>query len=504
MHNSENKCCKPMIRKYRACVSLSGNLVDVLDVHDKIVATFALSIKFGKVALEEKISHSLIVIPVDGDAESFSPFEYDYDSNSISTVIMKTDGTSQKFCATLEDLMALDTYVFTSKKKCDHHNDKFNDKCDKHCHCGDVNFKPSDKPLVDPYVTRSELLEEAKIRRQNDIEIRDMIGESKNDNISVCGQIEKLSSALHDEINRSKFEDKCAKERLDLMSDEFAVHKRQAGLNDAEVRKMITKESEVRGDACSELYRLVNLLQSDDLSLRAKIDETYKEIRKEGSISRSSDRDLQSAINREEEERIAGDKNLNNLIKIEETKRFEAVKGVNDNVEIETKRAKIAEEEIRQDIHRHVDAAKHKDAELLKKIEECDKKYQPIGEYVTLESKGIVLENANGLHIQGDSGDVEVVKLTQDDAIVVGDENVELKLRGTLGSQLTYNGEEVVLKKDLPTDHATQESVSKLQEQIQDLQEQLQTQIGMCNELEKKYDTLKDWIYAVEQLVKSN
>lgn len=532
MHNFEdNKCWKPMLRKYRASVSLSGNVVDVLDVHNQVVASFCLSIKFGKVALEEQISHSLIMIPVEGDAESFSPFTYDPEDNTIRTTIMKTNGESQVFVANINDLMEVKNEVWDGcgDKHCHkpnhkpefdkpHHKPGFDKPCDdldpdfsypkppcddkiefepEHCH------KPSHKPFVDPYVTRSELMEESKKRKMSDLKIRDIIGENKEDKKSIFGHIDSLTSGLNSEVERSRFEDKVQKERLDKVEHEFDSLRRHHGMSDNELRNMLKKESDTRSEGYSELFRLINLLQADDSHIREKIERHEANLRKETQILRSEDRDLHAKISEESEERVREDKKITELIRYEETARHNAVKEALSQISIETSRASIAEQEIKQDMHKHIDIARKNDELLRKRIDDVlavsDKKYQEKGDYVKLDDKGIILENTDVLYIESANSNVELVsvaKVDVDNNVVLGDKNSKVVLVGSTENPF-YNDSEIALKSEIPSleNYVDKGSYNQTLEQVIALQNQLL-------DLQQKYKTLNDQVYNLALKVK--
>ena len=557
MHNFEDKTCwKPIVRKYHASVSLSGKSVDILDVHNHVVASLTISIKFGKVALEDQISHSLIVIPVDGEAKSVSPFQYDADDNTIKILIMKTNGESQVFTASLEDLMKLSsnsTYVPSEnfghhhhgfekphcdfdKPHCDfdkHHFDDcfkpehgkpnhdkdeldpgftFDDRpCHDHKKDDWMNFNPEGhfhhKPLMDPYVTRSELLEESKKRQFNDLQIRNMIGQHKADEKTIFGHIDTITSALKVETERSKGEDKKFKEKLANLEYEFTESKNFLKNNDEELKKGILKEANTRENACSELFRLTNILQMDDTTMREKIENANAEIRKQTQILRSQDRDLHSEIVVEQNERVAGDKELKNLIRAEETARFNAVKEALQKVDIEYHRASIAEEEIKQELANYISTSDKSDAIIESKLEtivkNADKKYQEKGNYLVLNDKGIILENTDCLYIEGDlTGNVLIAKLGVANEVQLGDEKTALKLYGANTNPL-YNGDELALVKEIPSleNYVQKESLNEALEQVKELQTQLTTQIAKYNDLEEKYNTLSADLYELTKKV---
>lgn len=544
MHNFEDKkCWKPMIRKYRACVSLSGNVVDVIDVHDQIVASFTLSIKFGKVALEEMISHSLIVIPTDGNAESFSPFSYDYDSNTIKVTIMKTDGQSQVFQASIDDLMKLTSitngYIGDDYDKpscgCDKlpedkeenegsfdpvedldpgfSYDPNKPSCGKPSHGNHMHFEPEHckphKPLVDPYVTRSELMEESKKRQRNDCEIRDMIGNHKEDNKSIFGHIDSLTSGLNHEVERSRHEDKVHSEKIEQLDNNLDALRKTVQTNDCEVRKLISKETNTRADAYSELYRLVNLLQTEDTTTLEKIEKLNKEHNRDTQILRTSDRELHGEIMAEQSERVATDKELRNLIRIEETNRFQAVKEALTKVDVEYHRASIAEEEIKVNMDRMTSNITKEHELLNNKIENlsnvAENKYQPKGEYVPMNAKGIFLDSDKGYYISSmepakcSCSPYSVATVNVADNIEIGDFKTNLQLVGKCDT-FSYNGETVAFVKDIPslTNYVQRESLNDALVQITNLQTQLMELSAKYTKLESNYDKLKERVYQLE------
>lgn len=510
MHNfNEDKCWKPMVQKYRACISLNGNIVDIIDVHDQIVASFTLSIKFGKVALEEMINHSLIVIPVDGDADSFSPFTYDAEKNSVKATITKTNGMSQMFSATLEDLMMATKGGYIGDDAEIRKHDCFCDK-DKHetpsC-CDHIKFEPEhchkpNKPLVDPYVTRSELMEESKKRQINDIKIREIIGETKEDSKTIFGNIEMLSSGLKHESDRSRHEDKIHGEKIEKLERDFEILHRTSQTNDCELRKMISKETEVRSDACSELLKLINTLQIEDGSLFGKIDKLNKDHNRDFQVLKSSDRELRGQIEAEQSERFMKDKELFNSIRTEETKRSHAVSEVKSQLEMVKNNAILADEEIKQDMEnfakmvaKNQDLLKHE----IKKVEhESDRKYQPKGDYVTLTNNGVVLDGDKGLYIANNKTPLAIAKVDSIGRIELGDANTNLQLTGS-GEILTYNGENVALVKDIPSldGYAKQQSLNEALEAITSLQEEILKLKSDYKALKEEYKILNEKVYQL-------
>lgn len=529
MHNFEdNKCWKPIVKKFHASVSIGGDMVDILDIHDHTVASFKLSIKFGKVALEEQLGHSLIVIPVDGDAESFSPFSYDPEENTISTTIIKTNGEAQVFTATLDDLMTLNhnasfdhhhkpykpmedeldpgfSYPQKPQKPQDHPHD-----C-KPPHQDWMHFEPdcglNHKPLHDPYVTRSELMEESKKRQFNDIEIRKMLGENKKNEQSVFGRLESLESGLKFEVERSKNEDKLQKESFRNFEHSFDETTHFLKGNDEELKKAIIKESHHREEACSELFRLSNLAQADDTRLREKLEKLGTDHRRDVQILRSQDRDLHNEIIAEQSERVENVKEVRNLLRIEETNRHNAVKEALAKIDIEYHRASIKEEEIKQDCENNYKSLT-KFIEILKSQitnaeNKNDEKYQPKGEYVNLDDKGIILESTDAYMIESNTNPepVLIAKIGTTDAVEFGDPKVALEFLGS-EEYPTYNDKELAFVDNIPTDYVNQEQLNEALEQVHSLQMQLQSQIEKYNKLEDKYKTLNDQVYNLAIKVK--
>lgn len=525
MHNFNERPECQYVKKYRASVSLNGDTVDVLDAQDNVKGSFTIKVKHGKAVLEEMVNHSTIVIPTHGEVESVSTFTYDSDNNTVSATIFDIHGHAQEFIAKVEDLMGICNKLFEPvAPKHDHlfpkrpHEDVLDPKFSydehkpHHPHDRDeCKFKPEheykpNKPLIDPYVTKSELLDESRKRQYNDTKILEIIGNNSKDNKSIFGHIDALTSTMSREIERSKHTDKIHDERLDKVEKDLDVLHTESNFKDSELRKFVKKESDAREKGDTELFKQLNLAQNDILKTNDKIEFANAEIRKEQQRARSTERDLHNEVMREEGERIIGDKKLTSQILKEETARINDFRDLNSKIEAEYGRAKCAEALLSEDITKAFGDLKRDNNFVLDKVNDAVdyamKSFQEKGDYVSYSvddrsEKCIVLNNGNGYNVKDNRGYVHNIGIIGlDNKVIIGSQELPLLLQGDLSVRPMYNTSEMALAQDV--DSAKESLKQEMQVEATKIRTQINEYVGG---FQKQLDTLKEAIEALKKEV---
>lgn len=354
MHNFEEKPQCHNIKKYHAIVSLNGETVDVLDVYGHVKGSFIIRIKQGKAILEELINHSFIVIPTQGDVESISPFEYDKANDSISAMIYDIHGHGKKFVATTEDLMDLCEKLFVSKDRCCEDHKPFH-PCDKdECHLETEDACKPSKPLIDPYVTKSELMAESQRRQFNDSQILELIGCNKKDNKSIFTHLNNLKSTLNSEIERSIEVDRIYEKEIKDLNKSLKDVYHESQNHDIELRKAIKEEKENREKTCDELFYKFKLLQTENLKMLDSIEHLNKDLKREVSRAIGEERELNGKISKEANERDRAIVKVQDLVRIEETSRITKDNSLEARVKDEVRRAQFAEHKLTEHINKSI------------------------------------------------------------------------------------------------------------------------------------------------------
>ena len=308
---------------YRTILSCDRLFADIYLIGGDLKACFHIDIEDGKAVLKDTKNHTSVVLPIEEYVVSRSEFYYDEEEDVLSAKITLFDGNETQFSSKVGDLMDA-----------------------KICSCDKPFFPNHNKPLLDKFATKHELIEEARRRKHYDDKIFEILGVSAEGQNSISSQINTLEMHLNDEITRSKARDINHYELIAKLQQSFENLSNQSTCTDRELRHTINTEIDTRSNGYNQLYKLITDLQGTHIDLVHKIDKNTLAITDETQRAKFEEQKLHSEITAEADARIQGDEDLHAEVVSEQTARIESDEHLETLIQEESDRAIAKEDEL--------------------------------------------------------------------------------------------------------------------------------------------------------------
>lgn len=364
-------------KKYRVEISSDGNFADVYLLTGALKSCFHIDIQQGKAILKDDIQHTMSIIPTSCEAVSSSPFTYDEDIDALNVILTLKNKDEIIFTTSICDLMNKDISNFD---------------CNHQCSCNHEN-----KPMIERFVTKTELKEEAIRRKKEDDKIYEILGTANCTTDSIFDKISSVQNKLDYETERSKQQD------LEHAQSIKQINCESQHLKDSikTLNSRVSDVAKINDEKCNELYSTCDEIKNDICSLQTDLRETNNTLRKEVRRATEEERNLKHTIIQEETLRHNEDDKIRCILKSE-------VAILND------------------------------------KIDKLDDKYQEKGDYVSFtniskDRKGIVLDNYNNILGKGtDGSSYNIAMVSKWDVVDFGSSSLPINLNGS-NDRPTYN-----------------------------------------------------------------